>query len=47
MCDAYKALAGNDYELVCDLPGVGHEWHWDGTDNVTWKEGEPDAADQG
>jgi hypothetical protein len=29
--------------LVCNFP-PGHEGlHWDATDDITWKDGEPDA----
>jgi hypothetical protein len=41
MCGAGLALAGNDYGLVCDIVH-SDEWHYDQTDDVTWKEGRGD-----
>ena len=29
-----------DSDLICDIDDDGpHEWHYDETDNITWKEG--------
>jgi hypothetical protein len=46
MCDASKEIAAascgdTGLTLVCDIPGVAHQWHYDETDDVAWKEGRP------
>lgn len=41
MCDATKDLAGGG-QLLCSTPGVGHQWHYDEVDDVTWRDGRPE-----
>ena len=41
MCDSSKNLAGGG-ALMCHLPGVGHELHYDEIDDVAWAEGRPE-----
>ena len=41
MCEAIKPLNGAGV-LTCDTPGVGHEWHYDAADDVSWRDGRAD-----
>ena len=41
MCDAIKKLGGSG-TLVCDTPGVDHQWHYDEVDDVAWRDGRPE-----
>ena len=43
MCAATLSLVGNPYGLVCDITH-DDEWHYDEADDLTWKEGRPDAV---
>lgn len=42
MCDAIKVVSGGGSHLVCDTPGVDHQWHYDETDDVAWQDGRPE-----
>ena len=45
-CTASATVSGSKpgCVLVCNLPeGHSSDLHWDGQDDITWKEGQPDA----
>lgn len=41
MCDVIKIR--DHATLYCDVPGIGHEWHYDAEEDVTWRSGPPPA----
>lgn len=42
MCDVIKIR--DHATLYCDVPGIGHEWHYDEAEDVTWRSGPPPVA---
>lgn len=42
MCDVIKIR--DHATLYCDVPGIGHEWHYDEQEDVTWRPGPPPVA---
>lgn len=45
ICEMSRLAPVNGYavKLICELPKEDHDWHWDSTFAVEWREPDPEA----